>query len=305
MSTTDLLDAHLNVYWLRPESALWDAIASALISQFPLHAPSLDLGSGNGVFSFITAGGRFSQDYDWFLNADPRGFWENRDIYDTFKQRVRPNWVTRMPSCHIDWALDEKKNLLRQATATGFYRHVANADANVRLPFRDESFQAVFSNILYWLDSFERTLREIHRVLRRTGRVLLCLPDPRFNDYCVSYQWKESNSEALRLLNRGRTESNLWTISYPELAKTATALGFEIAFHRYYLSPLTLRVWDIGLRPLSPVLIKMANAFENSERRSLKAEWIGIVRPFLLELFEMEQCSTEQGGFHFVCLEKI
>ena len=44
----EFIEAHLNVYWLRPESALWDAIASSVISRADFVTPSLDLGSGNG-----------------------------------------------------------------------------------------------------------------------------------------------------------------------------------------------------------------------------------------------------------------
>ena len=71
----DFLKAHLNVAWLRPESALWDAIASTIISKMKLPPPTLDLGCGNGIFSFITAGGDFSIEYDWYKNVDTEGFW--------------------------------------------------------------------------------------------------------------------------------------------------------------------------------------------------------------------------------------
>ena len=64
MDSENYLYVHLNVNWLRPESALWDALASSVISQIPILSPSLDLGSGNGSFSFITAGGTFSSKYD-------------------------------------------------------------------------------------------------------------------------------------------------------------------------------------------------------------------------------------------------
>jgi len=57
---TDYIKAHLNVAWLRPASALWDVIASTMILKYEIKHPSLDLGCGNGIFSFITAGGEFS-----------------------------------------------------------------------------------------------------------------------------------------------------------------------------------------------------------------------------------------------------
>lgn len=305
MISQRFLDAHLNVSWLRPESALWDAIASSIVSQFPIVSPSLDLGAGNGLFSFITAGGTFSPEYDWYRNVDVREFWANKDIYDTFTTPLGEAWIARRPGTSIDCALDAKPNLLRQARALGFYRHVTVANANHPLPFQSGSFQTIFSNILYWLDSFEASLKDIRRVLRPGGRSLLCLQDHKFKEYCASYRWRELNSEALRLLNRRRSESSHWTISYGELMALARSLGFRVVSHASYLSPLTLKAWDIGLRPLSPVLIKMANKLTAADRLAIKAEWMAILRPFLAELFALDRKSSEPGGYHFVCLEKI
>ena len=178
-------------------------------------------------------------------------------------------------------------------------------NANNPLPFQDGSFQTVFSNILYWLDSFDASLKEIRRVLRPAGRAFLCLQDHKFKDYCLSYRWRELNSEVLRLLNRGRSESHCWTISYKELLGRAATLGFKVVHHAYYVSPLTLKAWDIGLRPLSPVLIKMVNKLTEADRLSIKSEWIETLRTFLVELYELDRKSNEQGGYDFVCLEKL
>lgn len=301
----DFLDSHLNVSWLRPESALWDAIASRVVSQVQIVSPSLDLGSGNGIFSFITAGGVFSEHYDWYRNAGPLGFWENHDIYDTFHFPVEKGYIARNPDYAIDVALDGKMNLLRQAAGLDFYGLTVGADANLQLPFADNSFETVFSNILYWLNSPDSSLAEVRRVLRPGGRALLCLQDHKFRQYCVSYQWSESGSEVLRLLNRGRSESSKWTISHAELETLARRQGFKETLHSYYLSPLTLRIWDIGLRPLSAVLIRMIGLLDEKDRLSIKAEWIDTVRPFLKELYDLDRQSGQQGGYHFICLEKV
>ncbi len=79
---------------------------------------------------------------------------------------------------------------------------------------------------------------------------------------------------------------------------------FKIVAHNYYLSPLTLRIWDVGLRPLSPVLIKMVQKFDECSRLEIKSEWIETVRPFLQELLLLEEQNQDCGGFHLVCLEK-
>ena len=148
VSSGSFLDEHLNVNWLRPESALWNAIASTVVSQYKLVPPSLDLGSGNGFFSFITAGGGFSPNYDWYRNVNPDGFWENRDIYDTFVATPKRNWIVKEPSYQIDCALDAKINLLCQTQALEFYRHFVLADANLACLLRTIRFR-VFSPIFY------------------------------------------------------------------------------------------------------------------------------------------------------------
>lgn len=301
---TSLLDAHLNVHWLRPESALWDAIASAVVSQAEFRSPSLDLGSGNGLFSFITAGGRFSQDYDWYRNAEPDGWQDGRDIYDAVRALPTLDWVIEEPRYRLDWALDAKATLLAQAKALGWYRQTVLADANARWPFPDEAFQTVFSNILSWLDSAEASFKEIRRVLKPGGRAWLCLPDHAFLRCCASYRWRELNSEWLRLLNRGRREHLRWTISDTELAALARAAGLRVVSDARYLSPLTLRAWDIGLRPLSPVLVKLVQRLSEPDRRAIKSEWVELLRPFLTELYEMDRHSDEPGGYHCVSLEK-
>lgn len=305
MQKPNYLERHFNVYWLRPASALWDAIASDIISQFSFISPSLDLGSGNGIFSFITAGGAFSIDYDWYRNSNPTGFWDNRDIYDTFLTLPQPKYIVEKPRYLIDFALDRKINLLKQTEGLNLYRHTKVADADHRLPFEDNSFQTVFSNILYWLKSPESSFKEVWRILRPGGHALLCLQDPKYQEYCPSENWQEMNSELLRLLNTGRSQRVCWRISLPQLKELTQKTGFKIAYHSYYLSPLTLKIWDIGLRPLSPLLIKMVQKFNESDRAEIKQEWMETLQPFLRELYELDKQNQEQGGFHFVCLEKI
>lgn len=294
------LDAHLNLQWLRPESALCDAIASALIGSFPFDSPSLDLGCGNGLFSFVTSGGAFTEDYDWYRNARPG----NGDMYDVVVTVPRAEWIARRSGYGIDVGFDAKESLLVQAAALDFYGRVERGDANRPLPFAEESFATVFSNILSWLESAANALAEIHRVLRPGGRAVLCLPTERFHEYCASYRWREERSRLLELLNRGRVDTLQWSLPWTELQALARRIGFSVVERREYWSPLTMRVWDIGLRPLSPVLIKLMASLGEKERAATKREWIETVRPFAAELLAMEAASPAPGAYQFVCLQR-
>tara|TARA_B100001964_G_scaffold6989_1_gene7587 strand:- start:523 stop:816 length:294 start_codon:yes stop_codon:yes gene_type:complete len=95
-----------------------------------------------------------------------------------------------------------------------------------------------------------------------------------------------------------------WTISYGDFASLAKRAGFDIVDHSYYLSPLLLKMWDIGLRPLSPLLIKMSNSLTQENRKSIKMEWIETLKEFLLPLYDMEIKCKDEGGFHLFVLRK-
>ena len=304
-SLLDLLKAHINVAWLRPENALWDAIASSLVCKYEIVPPSLDLGCGNGIFSFITAGGDFSIDYDWYMNVDTEGFWENnKDIYDACRVENLDRFIIKKPRYTFSVGLDYKINLLKQAEALNFYQSIVEYDARQPLPFEDGQFKTVFSNILYWLTDLKKSLDQIYRILDRDGIAILCMPNTKFLHYCFTYHWKKENSGLLRLLNRGRSESMHWTISYKDFSILAKRVGFDIVDHFYYLSPIILKTWDIGLRPLSPLLINMANKLNLKDRKAVKLEWIETVTNFLLPLYEIEKNSKDEGGFHLFALKR-
>jgi SAM-dependent methyltransferase len=300
----DFLKNHQNIWWLRPENALLDAIASTTISQSNIETPSLDLGCGNGLFSFITAGGQFSEDYDWFMNVDTEGFWDNTDIFDTDRDITISDQIIKKPRYQFTCGLDHKINLLNQAKKLDFYERLVLHDANDTLPFPDESFKTVFCNILYWLKDPESALNEISRILKYGGRVLLCVPNTNFYDYCESYLWKEKQSDLLKILNRGRADSILWLTNRKDFSTLAKRNGLSIVRHQYYWSTYTLKIWDFGLRPFSPYLIYMANKLSVAERGEVKVKWMDGVNNLLLQLYLSDKAWKGEGGFHFFELEK-
>jgi len=303
-SGIEFLKNHLNVSWLRPENALWNAIASSIISQEEIKSPSLEIGCGNGINSFITAGGNFSEDFDWYLNVETEGFWEKKDIYDTCKINNMDEYIIEKPDYKFTCGLDHKNNLLRQAESLELYDELILHDANQKLPFDDAEFKTVFSNVLYWLNDPEYSLGEIHRILQKGGRALLCLPNSKFKEYSPTFSWREEKSSLLKKLNGGRSDSMKWLISYQEFFTMVDNVDLRIVYHSYYLSSLTLLINDIGLRPISPCLIKMANKLNVEDRQSIKSEWIDTVLEILTPLYQIDKNSKEEGGFHFFVLEK-
>ena len=53
----DRLNRFTHAYWLRPENAYWMTLRSLALKQRPFSSPSADVSCGDGVFSFLHAGG--------------------------------------------------------------------------------------------------------------------------------------------------------------------------------------------------------------------------------------------------------
>jgi len=307
----DLLHDFLNVYWLRPEVALFLALSSHVLQEapfLPVEKPSLDLGAGNGLFSFISMGGNLTLDYDVYLNAgNLEKFWENQDIYDNFSNRGDGKFIARKPIHTFSIGFDKKENLMKQASFLNLYEDYKIGDANKTWPLGDGRLKSIFSNIFYWLKGPEFLFRETSRVLGQGGRCFLALQDPSFPNYCPSYRSQDFSKykQVLKLLNRGRSESYLWRVPLRELENLAESNGLKVIYHRYYLSETVLRIWDIGLRPLSPVLISMANSLSPEQRIRHKKEWIDTLSKLLFPIFEADKETQNRGGYLYLILEKI
>ncbi len=294
------LQAHLDMYWLRPESALWDCIAAKPIGFMLQNKTNiLELGIGNGYFSFLMLGGRFKPAFDWFHNVATEGFWGNADIFDFDSGVSMEQYIEKKPDTRIQVALDHKQSLLNQAGRLGFVDKLIQHDCNQ--PLSSGQFNTAYSNILYWLNHPLRTIDDIASVLPSGGELITAFPNSDFYRTCCSYN---VNDGLWNLINRGRANHIMWHMDIPDFQREIAQRGFfDVVSTQRYLSPTTLKIWDIGLRPLSIPLIKMANALSPEKRLEIKQEWcdtlLKFAEPLLAE--EMEQGSSH-GGFNLVKL---
>lgn len=172
MERNNVLNAFLNAYWLRPETALWRTVDVESMKEFEFKSPSLDLGCGDGTFSFLRGNGAFDDTYDVFMDVENLDkYYENFDVYNSFHNDTKVK-IKRYADYKIDVGLDHKQNLINKAKKLNLYNKFVLTNANDKLPFEDESFASVFSNIIYWLDNPENTFKEIYRVLVKGGGML-------------------------------------------------------------------------------------------------------------------------------------
>ena len=294
---------HLYLNWLRPESAIKDAVSCAVAKKYLAGTEDiLELGIGNGFYSFLLHGGKFKPDFDWFYAVNTENFWSNADIFDCDSSNKLKNFILNNPPKKIALAMELKNNLIKQANQLSVAEQIIQHDCNYALPVLRE-FKTVYTNIIYWLKDPAKALSHIGNALAKGGRLIICFPNPRFYENCPSYA---QDNELMRLLNRGRGSHILWSREISEIEELVKKQGiYEIESYEYYLSPLTLRLWDIGLRPLSSPLIKMANSLSSKLRQEIKEEWCETVSKFSNSILENElKTGSRNGGYTILKLIK-
>src|SRR3989344_701882 len=78
-------------------------------------------------------------------------------------------------ACDVD---EEILNYARKAYRNNKKIKIMKIDANKKLPFSDKRFDVIILfEALYYLENTEKTLKEIFRVLKKSGILLICLPN--------------------------------------------------------------------------------------------------------------------------------
>ena len=177
---TPFLRRFLGAYWLRPENAFWMALRSEALAfvadpgQQAWATPSIDLSCGDGVFTFLHAGGVFDDDFDVFRDAAPLDDLhdEQADMFDHLGKHCSPA-VVSPPAYRVDVGTDFKSNLLVKAGFLDLYGELVVHDNNRPLPFDTGAFRTVYCNAAYWVENIDGFLSEIRRITAGDGRVLL------------------------------------------------------------------------------------------------------------------------------------
>ena len=278
-SSAALLKRYLQMYWLKPFDAVNDTANAQALLQFPWEAPILEVGGGDGVFSFIMHGGEFDPADDRFDQADPA---RPGDMFDVYWPQ-RP--LTRRGSSGLQYSVgvDLKWSHLLKSRATGLYRDLAVASP-AALPFKAGAFRTVFLYFPHGLIergdrlSYERTLAEIRRVLTPDGALLMTAMSDQVANHFLCYDASKSCERAgwrrvaayFARLDGGR---------FNELAALGRSLaswrilleqsGFRLVDARAQVSPLAWQIYDIQTRPVLRPLIGVVDRLRASGLKPL------------------------------------
>jgi len=279
-SSPSYLDRFLNVYWLRPENALWRTLDCHALADIRFEEPSLDVGCGHGVFSFIRAGGDFSRDFDVYSSIEnTTGYADGNDIYDAVD--VWHPAISRQPDYRITMGIDRKANLLDKARTLGIYRDLQVVDCNGKMPFEAGSFETIYTNIADEIQQRQDHLADMATLLTPSGKLVMTVKTSRLYECRMEALAPGFSENWIQLIDRGRsaTYADLPDLSgWSELLDSA---GLELLEARSAVGSMQGSMWEVGLRPLSPVLIKMTNSLNQEARLQSKAEWIEVWKELL------------------------
>lgn len=298
----ELLRRYLNIYWLRPENAFWTVLRSLAWQPVTMTPPSIDLSCGDGVFSFVHAGGAFGLSFDVFQSVGNL-VGVARDNADMFDQApdagYRPD-VTCRPAWSIDVGTDLKATSLAKAALLGFYQRLVQHDHEQPLPFGDHEFQSVYCNSAKWVRNVDLFLREIARITRPGGTIVLHVKLDTIARYTLAPFRTRLGDDVLDLLDRGRLATWPSLASRSEWERRFRSAGLEICDATPLATRTHAHLWDIGLRPIAPLLVRMANDLAPATRAAIKRDWIALFTRLLgpicqpgFDLFEPESEPAE------------
>ncbi len=292
--TCSRLWRYLGVYFLKPFDALNDTLTATILSTLEWSNEVIEIGAGDGTFSYIMHGGRFPVWFDRYLQTDLN----RRDIFDTHTLGLFP--VTTPPQRpRISISLDSKRSHIEKVSELGFARS-AVLSLYESLPLSDSQVPNIFFYIPHGVQDYQVAIQEAHRVLESNGTMLILAYDQTFRSSFLCYRIGQATSGRLReyflRLDNGRHDELMqmarlrheWKSFFEES-------GFVIESQVRGLSVMAWKLYDIQTRPLLRLLIGFFNFLPRYPRLFLKLAWMITWYPVLLVLYFLLSSIDPRG----------
>jgi len=284
------LKQFLELFWLRPENGLLCTFKSEAFKHLSFESPSLDISCGDGLFMYIHQGGSFEKDFDYFRSTNSKNFKHSSfvDIYDHFEEGYEVKTVNE-PKTQIDYGIDWKKSLINKAEKLNLYKNlIVHDNNNLPLPFDDNFFQTIYSNSIYWVKNVDELIHDIYRILKPGGVAVLEVATPNFHQTLNDLEAILSK-EAIELLDRNRRDTNPSLYFYNDWKQKIESTGFKIEnVTSAYPNRILIDIWNIGLRPISHLLVQMAQNLNDEDLVKIKMEWVDIFYKLFKPLLNIE-----------------
>ena len=294
---------YFSLYFLKPFDAVNDTLTASLLGRFNWSGEFVEIGAGDGVYSYIMHGGDFPFWFDRYLLTDL----SQDDIYDTHSHNILPRGKP-LAFPRIEKAIDAKQSHVAKIKEIGFAGEAICAPYE-NLPILSESVEAVFYYTPHGLKDHGQAISEAYRILRPGGRMLILLYDHLFKKAFLCPLLARFFPGIL-----GRYFEHLDNGRYDEISNLSKSLenweeffsrcGFSIQKSHTGLSSFAWKIYDTQTRPLLKPLIRLFNIFPRPLRTFFKFIWMILWFPILVIfyfLFSNEFLNVDKNNCYLVC----
>jgi SAM-dependent methyltransferase len=277
---------YFSLYFLKPFDAVNDTLTASLLRRCAWSDEIVEIGSGDGMYSFIMHGGTFPFWFDRYVLTDL----SRADIYDTHRPDILPT-PRRVTWPRVRLAIDAKFSHVEKIREIGFARAALRSQYE-SLPLASESVDAVFYYTAHGLVDHGRAVADAHRILKPGGRMFMLLFDAGFQRAFVAHRLagrlRGRLGRYFERLDNGRFDEMMAIARTPEEWRRFFAVrGLRVLACHAGLSLTAWRVYDTQTRPLLQPLIRFFNAVPRPWRTALKAVWMAAWFPWLVLFYAL------------------
>jgi SAM-dependent methyltransferase len=274
----------LNFLWLRPENAVLDTLRAAdfrkvLKKYLKKNKKILDISCGDGIFSFICAGGELNVNNDAFSSIKNKKRSSKFDAYDFFDKNYKIK-IKKKPLFRFHTGTDWKNNMLKKASKTKLYKNLQLHNNMKKFEINDNNFDLVFSNSAYWVKNLNFHISEMTRVTKVGGHIYLQM---KFKDSYLKTIVKNKSKFLLgnkfyEIIDAGRLKTWKGILVKKEFDKVLKGFkNIKIIYYKPLYGDLVALLWDVGFRPLFKPLHEMARGLSKNNYIKIKKQWVDII----------------------------
>lgn len=283
-----LLLGYFQMYWLKPFDAVNDAANAVSLLKFDwANKPILEIGGGDGVFSFIMHGGMFNFLGDRYDQADIS---KKDDMFDIYKLGTKIA-VRKESAVKFDLGIDLKLSHLFKSREIESYKYLISGFPE-ELPVKPKIFKTIFLYTFHGLTDYGKTLKEIKRVIREDGILLALVVNDavknRFICFRLHNYFKKIGlngpADFFLKLDAGRQKEigEIFAKNLKEWKTLFQEAGFKIEDIYTQVSPFLWEVYDMQTRPLLKILVYLNYKLKRWHLKIVfKLVWICLWMPVL------------------------
>ena len=286
---------YLNIYFLKPFDAVNDTITSDLLLKFNWEKNYVELGSGDGMFSYIMHGNSFPIWFDRYLNVDLN----SKNIFKSKNKIIFPNLKKKKFIIAPKLSIDARLHHIELVKKIKFSKFAKKMNYE-NLGLTKNSEKLIFFYTPHGLKNYNISLNKAVTGLKKRGKIILLLYLNNVKDNFIFYKLRNKTIGVLKKfftkMDNGRyNETNKISKNFKSWAKLFKKNNLVISDYYTGLSPFAWKIYDIQTRPVLKYLIRFFSILPLPIRTICKISWMAAFYPILCLIYLL--CSNIRQGY--------